>query len=303
MKKIINLIFLSLLLCGSTAAQRLPEFEKAREIKLLERNRDDVRRIFAEYKLEKSEYEYNRETFSTVNADIDVSYSRGKCESDESEGFDVAEWIVDRIYIEPKNSIKESEVEKYLTKYRKEKIYNNEPKEFLFYNKSSGIIIRTDMGKIEAITFDPPEKYDSILCDKKIAKILSKSKSIFTKPLKERIKLFPELGGIPDVINLILSYSEVIVRCLNSSTHCSDRIDKLAVFAVGKDPENDVLTYTYKVSGGKIIGEGAKVVWDLSGVKPGTYTITAAVDDGCGFCGKSMKKTVIVKQCSDCLDK
>jgi hypothetical protein len=56
------------------------------------------------------------------------------------------------------------------------------------------------------------------------------------------------------------------------------------------------LTYSYTVSGGRVIGNGVKVFWDLSGVKPGTYTITAAVDDGCGFCGKTQTKTVVVKE-------
>lgn len=60
------------------------------------------------------------------------------------------------------------------------------------------------------------------------------------------------------------------------------------------------MIYDYKVSGGKIIGQGANVVWDLSGVKPGTYTITAAVDDGCGLCGKSIIRTVVVKECPNC---
>jgi hypothetical protein len=58
------------------------------------------------------------------------------------------------------------------------------------------------------------------------------------------------------------------------------------------DP-TDVLTFNYTVSGGKIVGQGAKVVWDLSGVKPGTYTITAAAEDGCGVCGNTI--TIEVK--------
>ena len=65
------------------------------------------------------------------------------------------------------------------------------------------------------------------------------------------------------------------------------------------DPENDVLTYNYTVSGGRIVGTGANVSWDLSGLCPGTYTIVAGVDDGCGLCGKTQTKTVNVVQC-DC---
>lgn len=67
------------------------------------------------------------------------------------------------------------------------------------------------------------------------------------------------------------------------------------------DPENDVLTYNYTVSGGRITGQGANVNWDLSGLRAGTYTITAGVDDGCGTCGKTVTETIVVKAC-DCVE-
>ncbi|HMP66883.1 MAG TPA: hypothetical protein PKD11_15020 [Pyrinomonadaceae bacterium] len=63
------------------------------------------------------------------------------------------------------------------------------------------------------------------------------------------------------------------------------------------DPEGDVLTYNYTVSGGRIIGTGANVQWDVSGLAPGTYTITAAVDDGCGFCGQTQTRTITIAEC------
>lgn len=71
------------------------------------------------------------------------------------------------------------------------------------------------------------------------------------------------------------------------------------VGVTGLDPEGDILTYNYTVSGGRIVGTGANVKWDLSMVAPGTYTITAGVDDGCGLCGKTQTKTVTVAE-SDC---
>ena len=111
-------------------------------------------------------------------------------------------------------------------------------------------------------------------------------------------------GIAPDIDNIILSYSEISKSCENSKTdkisNCSDNIEIVTVFAVAKDPEGELLTYNYTVTGGKIIGTGEKVLWDLSSVKTGIYTITAAVDDGCGFCGKTMTKTLTVKQCPDC---
>jgi len=60
------------------------------------------------------------------------------------------------------------------------------------------------------------------------------------------------------------------------------------------DPEGDILMYNYTVTGGRVVGAGANVSWNLSGIMPGTYTITAAVDDGCGNCGEKITKTVTV---------
>ncbi|MBX3288217.1 MAG: hypothetical protein KF855_02635 [Acidobacteria bacterium] len=70
------------------------------------------------------------------------------------------------------------------------------------------------------------------------------------------------------------------------------------VSTIASDPEGDVLVYSYTVSGGKIIGKGSDVKWDLSDASPGVYTITASADDGCGSCGKSFSKTVTVTECT-----
>jgi hypothetical protein len=75
----------------------------------------------------------------------------------------------------------------------------------------------------------------------------------------------------------------------------------VGVTTTAKDPDGDALTYNYATSAGRIVGSGANVNWDLSGLRPGTYTITASVDDGCGFCGKTQTKTITVKECPDCI--
>ncbi|HEY2865498.1 MAG TPA: hypothetical protein VGJ02_00275 [Pyrinomonadaceae bacterium] len=64
------------------------------------------------------------------------------------------------------------------------------------------------------------------------------------------------------------------------------------VAANAVDAENDVLDYSYVVSAGHIVGSGSAVEWDLSGVGPGNYTITAKVDDSCGVCGATKTKLV-----------
>jgi hypothetical protein len=42
----------------------------------------------------------------------------------------------------------------------------------------------------------------------------------------------------------------------------------------------DKLHFSYAISGGKVIGSGTNVKWDLTGLRPGTYWISADVDDG-----------------------
>lgn len=79
-------------------------------------------------------------------------------------------------------------------------------------------------------------------------------------------------------------------------TACSDSM-AVNVATTAEDKENDVLTYNYTVTGGRVVGSGANVSWDLGGVSPGTYTITAGVDDGCGVCGKTQTKTITVEAC------
>ena len=70
------------------------------------------------------------------------------------------------------------------------------------------------------------------------------------------------------------------------------------VKTTANDPEGDVLTYKYTISGGRIVGAGATVSWDVNDARPGTYTITAGVDDGCGICGKAMTQTVTIVEAS-----
>ncbi|MCB1023117.1 MAG: hypothetical protein KDB79_01920, partial [Acidobacteria bacterium] len=79
----------------------------------------------------------------------------------------------------------------------------------------------------------------------------------------------------------------------------SDRNDdfsnsKIKISTIAVDPENDPLTYNYHISAGKILGKGENVVWDLTDVKPGVYSITAGVDDGCGVCGDTKTRFVSV---------
>ena len=108
----------------------------------------------------------------------------------------------------------------------------------------------------------------------------------------------------PNVTGLTLSASTITLPCPpgshSTSGGCNDSTS-VTVNTTAVDPEGDVLTYNYTTSAGRVVGTGASVSWDLSGVAPGSYTITAAVDDGCGICGKTMTQTVNIVNCPDCV--
>lgn len=114
----------------------------------------------------------------------------------------------------------------------------------------------------------------------------------------------PEVNQPANVVDLILDESKLIgpvgqgIEPPNGCRASDDMI--IDVSSKAEDPENDVLTYKYTVSGGKIIGRGANVKWDLTDARAGTYHITAGVDDGCGICGATKKATVTVDECPTC---
>lgn len=112
----------------------------------------------------------------------------------------------------------------------------------------------------------------------------------------------PPINQFANVTAVDLDSATVTIPCppgQRSSANCTDDAT-VGVRTTAVDPENDVLTYNYTVSGGRVVGTGANVNWDLTGVAPGTYTITASVDDGCGFCGTTQTKTITVANCVGC---
>lgn len=112
-----------------------------------------------------------------------------------------------------------------------------------------------------------------------------------------------EINQPANVESVNLSNTTITLPCPPGTRSASGQCDDnrtVNVATTARDPENDVLTYEYTVTGGRIIGSGANVQWDLSGAQPGTYTITTGVNDGCGICGKTNTQTITVRDCPDC---
>jgi hypothetical protein len=85
-----------------------------------------------------------------------------------------------------------------------------------------------------------------------------------------------------------------------SSPTCPTSANRsVTLTAVGVDPDNDTLLYTWSVTGGTLSGDGREVAWDLSAVQPGTYTATATVNDGNQHTAMNTT-TVTIAECTDC---
>ena len=99
-----------------------------------------------------------------------------------------------------------------------------------------------------------------------------------------------------DVTGVSFDQTEVVLPCppgyKSRSGACRDD-QSVSVSTSATNPQNDTLTYDYTVSAGRISGSGASVNWDLSGVKPGTYTITASADNGLDFAVKEPKQLLL----------
>jgi hypothetical protein len=60
--------------------------------------------------------------------------------------------------------------------------------------------------------------------------------------------------------------------------------------------------YVYTVAAGRVVGEGNKVIWDLSDVRPGIYTATVEVHDNKKH--RALASVIVtITICKDCVDR
>jgi hypothetical protein len=85
----------------------------------------------------------------------------------------------------------------------------------------------------------------------------------------------------------------------NSDSCSSTSVVQVGLTAVAKD-FNEQPIYAYAVTGGRVVGEGSNVTWDLNGVWPGFYTATAEVQDKKKHRALS-SVAVKIMNCGDCV--
>jgi len=282
MRKSTFSLVMILSMCGFCIAQyQLAALERAKEIKLLQDDREAVRRLLHDYNLDNSA-EYSDE-FSLGDESIEVIYSSGTCDEEEDEIWNVPEGRATRIEITRNEDLNAEDLGIDLSKPAKEQVYANEPETFIYHSKANGLAIRVDDDLVDRFILFPSVNSKAKTCKSKAAKEFVSSKSWFGSTKLEDRKVIA--CYVASATDLSLSLDEI--------SALSPKVVQVSTTAT--DPEGGVLTYQYSVTAGRVIGKGPKVFWDLTGVASGTYTITAAVDDGCGFCGITMTKTFTIK--------
>lgn len=122
-----------------------------------------------------------------------------------------------------------------------------------------------------------------------------------TSAYRDRCKRPGAKNNAP-VVELRASEQEITLACpegATSQTCAAGDGTKTQLQATAADPDGDSLLYTYSVTGGRTSGDGAEVTWDLTGVRPGTYTANVEVDDCCG-CVAFSSVQIKVEACGDC---
>jgi len=129
------------------------------------------------------------------------------------------------------------------------------------------------------LTFGPREKKNSILGQKKKSNTETAAAPVTAMPGTRCTRL--SSGGRP---GSILPNTPPKVGLATSTAYIATNADaRVNLKAIACDADGDSVLYTYTTTGGRIVGDGASAVWDLSGVtRPATYTVSVEVDDGCG---------------------
>lgn len=117
----------------------------------------------------------------------------------------------------------------------------------------------------------------------------------------------PRPNSPPIIESVTLSPEEIVLPCpdRNIQNSCSKGPDSVEVTTIASDPDGDTLynikeCYIYEPSRGRVVGQGSKVIWDLSGLGPGEYTLKVKVSDGL-LESELVEKKIVVRPCPRCV--
>jgi hypothetical protein len=276
------ILFLTFSIVGTAFGQMADE--DWQQIVVMKSKKQDVERILGEPRpgINSSDF---MSFYSAKNGGVTVFYSLGLCEPGERAGWNFEKGIVTELDFFPYRFLPFKSLKIDRKKFKKALVGDTD--DVGYRNEADGIEYIVREGKVVMISYFPGTRFSQLECEA-INKL---------PPLKEN-------NDPSDVTDIHLNVSELTKRCAEDAgqNSCGDSSMLVAVqIYVNNLSDRDILSYVYGVSGGKIVGVGEKVTWDLSGVEPGTYKITVGVGKGPWVkSGKSMTKTVIVRACPNC---
>jgi len=102
----------------------------------------------------------------------------------------------------------------------------------------------------------------------------------------------PPIAFAPPTLSLTASKSIV--------TTCEGTPSQVQLDAPATSPDGNPVRYRWSATGGRITGDGPRVVWDLEGLAPGIYKATINIQTGNtkGECEAFTSTTVVVKGCA-----
>ena len=177
---------LALSMTGFCVAQyQLGALQRAKEIKLLQDDRDAVRRRLLEYNLD-----FSNETsdqFSLGDESVEITYSSGTCDEDEEEVWDAPSGKAVQIVVKTEYDIKAEDLGLDLLKLEKEQAYPGVLDELVYHSKRDGIAVMVRDGLVNRVILFPAVNSKSKPCGNKAAKEFVSMKSWFgSKKLKDR---------------------------------------------------------------------------------------------------------------------
>jgi len=107
----------------------------------------------------------------------------------------------------------------------------------------------------------------------------------------------------PNLVSVTLDKRVVDKWCPISKrpdTGCPFNGERVRISVNANDPDGDAITYSYKVTGGKIIGKGADVVWNLTSLVPGNYSVAVGASGRGGSQSRTLTRSVKLQECPDC---
>ena len=118
--------------------------------------------------------------------------------------------------------------------------------------------------------------------------------------------VIPPPADTPEIEDVILDRETVFTWCPNEelvpeeARFCSKSQLSVKVSTIVKGAQTDGLTFHYTISGGRIVGQGANVIWNLENTQPGNYAITAAIGKDGRVGEKTATKSLELKNCPNC---